>query len=87
MNHYFTFGQSHNQKDGTQMKDYWVRVVCDDAIDARIIFIEQFSIEYMPAPDKWAFQYDDTNFSPEYFPKGEYLVIKSTKNAEEISHN
>jgi hypothetical protein len=76
MNYYFTFGQSHVQNDGTPMKDYYVRVVADDYSSARSMFINEFSSQFMPAPDKWAFQYDEENFESHHFPKGEYLLIQ-----------
>lgn len=74
-NYYFTFGQCHVQKDGTPMKDYWVRVRSTSYANARELFICLFSSIYMPAPDKWSFQYEEKDFSPDFFPKGEYFLI------------
>lgn len=75
-NYYFTFGQGHVQKNGTPMKDYWVRVVAPSWADARTKFIQEWSTIYMPEYDKWSFQYDEKNFKPHYFPKGEYALIQ-----------
>jgi hypothetical protein len=74
-NFYFTFGQSHVQKDGTPMRDYWIRVVSDSPAKAREFFVAVFSSAYMPSPDKWAFQYEEKDFTKAFFPKGEYEVI------------
>jgi len=70
--YYFTFGQSHCQIDGTPMKDYWVRIDAEDFGSARQKFVEQFSSQFMEREDKLAFQYDDEDFKPDYFSKGEY---------------
>jgi hypothetical protein len=78
-NYYFTFGQSHQQIDGTPMHNYWIRVEANDFMSARLLFINKFSSIYMPAPDKWAFQYEEdgnNKFNPEYFPLGEYCCIR-----------
>lgn len=75
-NYYFTFGQSHVQTDGTPMKDYWVRVIAKDYDDARRLFVERFSSICMPSSDKWAFQYEEKDWNPEMFPRGEYEVIQ-----------
>lgn len=75
-NFYFTFGQSHYTKKRVPMKDYWVRVVANNWDEARIKFIENFSSVYMDTPDKWAFQYDEDDFDNQFFPNGEYKVIK-----------
>lgn len=74
-NYYFTFGSNHITTDGVAMENYWVRVVATDYGIARNIFVEQFTKVRMSAPDKFAFQYDDTDFKPHYFPRGEYEVF------------
>jgi hypothetical protein len=76
MNYFFTFGQSHETIEGTPMKNFWVKVSADDYGSARFKFIEQFSSQFMPAPDKWAFQYEEKDFEPAYFPLGEYASIE-----------
>lgn len=76
-NYYFTFGQSHKLIDGYPMKDHWVRVQANNYFEARTLFIDRFSSIQMEKPDKWAFQYEENNFKPEYFSNGEYeLIIK-----------
>lgn len=74
-NYYFTFGQNHWHRDGIPMKDFWVRVQAEDYITARIIFINKFSSIYMEREDKWAFQYEEEDFEPEYFGLGEFQLI------------
>jgi hypothetical protein len=89
-NYYFTFGYGHNQKDGTPMKDYWVRVVSDSASKAREYFVGVFTTVYMPAPDRFAFQYEEKDFQKHFFPKGEYQVIftgKTEENSSNIAQN
>ncbi len=75
-NYYFTFGTGHVQLDGTEMHDYWIRVIADGYGKARDLFIEKFSSVYMEEIDKWAFQYEEDKFNASYFRKGEYLVIQ-----------
>lgn len=84
-NYYFTFGQVHRTIDGISMKDNWVRVIAKDYISARKIFIEQFSSINMESPDKWAFQYEEDDFNPNFFPSGEYLLL--TEKDDEANTN
>lgn len=74
-NYYFTFGQFHHTVDGTPMKDYWVRVQATSFFRARLLFIEHFTSQEMPKRDKFAFQYVESNFNKEMFPKGEYAFF------------
>jgi hypothetical protein len=74
-NYYFTFGQNHCLTDGYSMCDHWVRVRAKDYTRARELFVKEFSSLYMPAVDKWAFQYEEEGFKKDYFPKGEYQFI------------
>ena len=68
-NYYFTFGQIHvHPQTGILMKDHWVRIVAHNIPEARKIMCENYS-------NKWAFQYDETNFRDSYFPGGEYEVL------------
>ncbi len=75
--YYFTFGQNHVHENGTPMKDYWVEVEAKDYGEARGIFVREFSAVFMDAPDKWAFQYSESQIDKVYFPKGCYLKLKS----------
>jgi hypothetical protein len=74
-NYYFTFGQNHTLLDGYPMCDHWIHVKAFDYSRAREVFIKEFASQYLEANDKWGFQYDDSNFHPEYFPKGMYIFI------------
>lgn len=74
--YYFTFGQNHATTRGVRMKDYWIRVQAPGYMEARTKFIENFTSRYMPAPDKWAFQYKADEFHPEFFYKGEYAYVQ-----------
>jgi hypothetical protein len=76
MDFYFTFGQGHCTTSGIPMKDHWVRVRADNAEIARDTFIQYFTKERMPAPDKWAFQYSEEDFNKEMYPLGEYAFIQ-----------
>lgn len=76
-NFYFTFGQDHHTTDGVDMMDYYVRVIADDYMTARKLFVRFFSSVFMEAADKWAFQYDEEHFTPEYFRNGEYQTINA----------
>ena len=73
--YYFTFGSSHWNKDGIPMQNFWIRVIAEDYITARKVFIKRFSSLEMQAPDKWAFQYEAEDFEPGWFPSGEYLCL------------
>lgn len=81
-NYYFTFGQDHHTKDGYPMKDHWVRVVAQEYGRARQLFILEFSSQVMPVQDKWAFQYEESDFKREYYPKGEYVVIADIRKKQ-----
>lgn len=75
---YFTFGQSHKKKDGTPMKDTYVKVTADNYVSARHKFIEEFSSKEMPSPTSWAFQYTEeewnNDISQYYNPVGEVVL-------------
>jgi len=58
------------------MRDYWVRVIDKNYIQARLKFIEKFSSIHMPTSDAWAFQYNDNDFDSSYFLGGEYMLIE-----------
>ena len=75
MNYYFTFGQNHWNKEGYPMKNSWVRVVAGNYEEARTKFVNQFSSIEMEKPDKWEFQYEEKEFSPHFFPNGEFCCI------------
>ena len=78
-NYYFTFGQANIQNDGTPMRNYWVRVVAEDFMKARMMFIEKFSSVHMPTPTTWSFQYTEDDFDRSWFPSGEYALIQNNK--------
>lgn len=75
-NYYFTFGTAHVTNDGVRLQNYWVRVLAKNTGEARDKFVEQFTSIEMESPDKFAFQYNDQTFEPEYFPSGEYRLIE-----------
>lgn len=77
-NYYFTFGQAHVTKDGHPMQHNWVRVIAEDYNSAQDLFIQQFTKQRMEAPNKWAFQYEEEKFRPEFFPCGEYELIEQS---------
>lgn len=79
-NYYFTFGANHRTHKGDDLislRDYWVRVIAESYGKAREIFVEHFSTPCMERGAMcWSFQYGEKSFSPEYFPKGEYRLLK-----------
>ena len=75
-NYYFTFGSKHYTNEGIPMRDYWVRVIDKNYIQARLKFIEKFSSVHMSESDKWAFQYNENDFDSSYFLGGEYMLIE-----------
>lgn len=77
---YFTFGQNHYSVKGEHMAPYWVTVSAPSYGDARNHFCYFFAKEHMGSSSKWAFQYTEEDFSPKYFPGGEYEHL--TANAE-----
>ncbi|KKN06718.1 hypothetical protein LCGC14_1074450 [marine sediment metagenome] len=79
-NYYFTFGQNHWNSDGVPMKNFWVRVVATDYEIARQIFVDKFTSQKMESPDKFSFQYEEKDFSSEFFPQGEYAVFEEKIN-------
>ena len=54
---FFTFVQKH------PLRDYWIEIHAPDDELARFEMVDLFG-------RKWAFQYDDADFKPEYYPKG-----------------
>ncbi len=84
---YFTFGQSHLTTKGIPLKDGWIRVVAPSYWPARSIFVEMFSSVYMEAPDKWAFQYEESQMSKRYFPAGELGLIENGKLIIHFEHD
>lgn len=75
-NYYFTFGYNHTTKDGYPLEDHWVRVVADSYDTARELFITSFAIPYLLRPTAWSMQYEQYDFHPAYFHKGELMVIE-----------
>ena len=74
-NYFFTFGQNHYTKGGVAMRNYWVRVAAPDADTARQAFINRFTNVVMTAPDKFSFQYGESDFVKGYYPGGEYTCL------------
>lgn len=70
--YFFTFGQAHFSEEGVAMKDYYVTVTAPDYLAARAHFCDHFALPIMGRADKWAFQYEKDQFTPSYFPGGEY---------------
>ncbi len=70
MINYFTFGQHHvHPVTGEKLKDYWIEVHDKTPDEARKMVIEKYGV-------RWSFQYDETNFDKEFFPKRCYEVLK-----------
>lgn len=71
------------------MKDNWVMVKAVGYWEAREVFMRQFSGIYMPTPQTWSWQYDDTNFDPGWYPKGEFMHLtqKTSKDGKEMAHS
>lgn len=69
---YFTFGQAHHTLDGQPMADYYVTVSAPSYGAARAHFCSTFAAPVMGAPDKWAFQYEEEDWSAGYQRDGEY---------------
>ncbi len=69
--HYFTFGQSHTHRYGevTLDCDGVVEIESDNPAKARELMFETFG-------QKWAFQYTERTYLPDYFPRG--VVLKLT---------
>ncbi|MFD2961586.1 MULTISPECIES: hypothetical protein [Olivibacter] len=77
--YYFTFRFGHLSKSNIPMRKYWVRVIAQDYNIARELFIERFTKVYMPRPDQFAFQYEESKFNKDYYPNGEFAVIQQEK--------
>jgi hypothetical protein len=71
MIYYFTFGQCHVHPtiDQLQMKDFWIEIEAKDSDSAREVMVKNYG-------NKWAFQYNEDNWNPEYFPGGCYERYK-----------
>lgn len=78
---YFTFGQSHMTNHplplgSRRLADCWVEVLLpNNRSDHRELFIELFTSRYCPTPDQFAFEYDASEFDPDYFPGGRIARI------------
>lgn len=60
--YYFTFSMSHFTLNGDNMKSRAVKVDASSYENARSYFIKNFALPFMGRADKWAFQYDQTEF-------------------------
>jgi hypothetical protein len=79
--YYFTFGQNHmNPLNGKPLKDYWVEVVAKNKRLAREKMFDEFG-------NRWANQYDETNFDSSYFSKGCYREFIVKDKAKETYLN
>ena len=76
---YFTFGQAHKTKEGYPMKDYWVKVIGENYDECKELFIEQFMNVYMDDKNKYGNTYQEAVFTPDFFPKGEFMLILKAK--------
>lgn len=81
-NYYFTFGQNHWNREGFPMKNHWVKVTADSYEAARSLFMQEFTSNYMERPDKFAFQYTEEEFTPHYYPGGEFLALEQQKDEQ-----
>lgn len=70
-NFYFTFGQAHVNNQGEPMKDYYVHVLAQDYINARLVFNEWINFN-MPSEHDWSMQYEESEFNKKMYKKGEY---------------
>lgn len=70
--YFFTFGQKHTHRHGdvTLDCDSVVLIRANSYSDARLKMVETFGC-------KWAFQYSEDEFKPEYFPRGVVLELES----------
>ena len=68
---YFTFGQDH------PLRDFWIEIEALNGEIAREKMVEHFGA-------KWAFQYEEANFIPVYFPGGRAgRVVEATSSKSE----
>lgn len=78
--YHFTFGQSHMSSytlpRAGRLADFWVTVEADSFGEARQLFCDHFTQPYCPRPMQWSFQYEDSEFKPEYFPGGQLCLIR-----------
>ena len=54
---YFTFGSDH------PLRDNWIEILAENGHAAREIMVAHFGT-------RWAFQYEDVDWKPEYCPGG-----------------
>lgn len=73
-NYYFTFGQSHVDKEGNPLKDFFVRVSAESYQMARCIFLE-WAKHNLPSANKWSMQYNENNFNKSYYSNGELTFL------------
>lgn len=77
-NFYFTFGQNYRNETHPNFPDAhpdgWVTIIADDFHSARTKAVELFGVSN--GSILFAFQYDDTDFKPNFYPKGEIGCFK-----------
>lgn len=74
--YYFTFGYSHYTLDGQAMVHEFVTVEASSWGSARNIFMTNFTSEQMEKPDRFAFQYDDSNFPAHFYGPTPFAFFK-----------
>lgn len=88
---FFTFGVDHtlvktNDKDeyvfGENLSkltpllyNHYVKVKAYSYIDARRIFINEFSSKYLKTPNSWCWQYNAAEFDKSFFPLGNLTTL------------
>lgn len=60
------------------MHNGFVTICCDSYGEARELMVERYGI-------KWSFQYDDSNFKPQYFPLGSLEMWRPRLTAAMLS--
>lgn len=78
---FYTFGQSHKNLSGHPMKGYYVQVNAVNGATARKIFCRDFAAPEMGDPMKWAFEYKEKDFRPQFCPNGKYRELTQRKRA------
>jgi hypothetical protein len=78
MDWYFTFGQTHTTITGYLMRDHYVKVKGGTMGQAKEAFINRFMSKNMKDNYDFHNQYTEEEFNErkDFFPKGEYKVIK-----------
>ncbi len=70
----FTFGQNHYKIDGTAMKDYWITI--EGTYEQARSRMCRWAKEEMGDEQRWSWMYQEHEFNPLFFPKGEYAFFR-----------